>query len=174
MNSTAANYYSHDVDDIRVKFLSFNAKFFRSLYFDFAPLFSVPAYMDEPCSFEEDDRDYYTNFPYYDHEMMANAIGEQYFAHPETSTDSILKTAFVKKVGESDIVEVTAFSYATIERIDYVPVYGGDGNYHNVPVPWIEYIPVSKVSHVVISNASSPKDCTSVYYHGMGAGIMND
>ena len=37
---------------------------------------------------------------------------------------------------------MTANSYYTVPRTDFVPVFGGDGRTHLVPVHWLEYIPV--------------------------------
>ena len=44
-------------------------------------------------------------------------------------------------VGE---VNVTAYGYRGIPRVTEKTVFGGDGNFHTVPVEWIEYEPVSR------------------------------
>lgn len=149
MDTGAAHYRSHDVDLAREKFVSRNNAYFKSIFFDLAPLMSIPAYMEEPSfSLEpiEDD----SNYTYYEHEAMANALGQGAFAHEDAHTESILKTAFQGKQGDSDIVRVTAYAYTTVERVDIIPVRGGDGHYHNVPVPWIEYIPVENTSDMAV------------------------
>ena len=123
--------------------------------------------MDDYMVYEE-------NYTYYEHEVMANAIGYESFEHESSCTESILKTQTLKSDDGSDLVEVTANSYMGVDRIDYIPVKGKDGNYHNVPVPWIEYIPISKTSHVIVSREDEPNKYTSIYYHGMCAGIIKD
>ncbi|MBQ2780458.1 MAG: hypothetical protein IJF42_02745 [Clostridia bacterium] len=149
MDTGATNYWSYDVDQAREKFTTRNNAYFKSIFFDFAPLMSIPAYMEEP-SFSMEPMEYGSNYTYYEHEAMANALGQDAFAHEDAHTESILKTQFQGKQGNSDIVSVTAYAYTTEERIDYVPVKGGDGYYHQVPVPWIEYIPVEKTSNMAV------------------------
>jgi hypothetical protein len=185
MNTTPANYFSYDIDEARVKFLNFNTNYFKSIFFDFAPLFAIPAYTEEPCAAFEPD-DYAYNYPYYEHEIMANAIGYERFVHPESHTAAILKTSIVQKQDKQDLINVSAFSYTTVERIDYVPVRGGDGKYHNVPVPWIEYIPLNNNSLMTVEATDMTEteyisavndDSISVpigtFFHGMVAKLID-
>ena len=109
---------------------------------------------------------------------MANALDYRSFVHSESITEAILKTQTINTEAGRDLVAVTAYSYMGIDRIDYIPVRGGDGNYHNVPVPWIEYIPVNKTTTVEISALDlSEKEfrdkhgaCEDgAYFHGLTA-----
>ena len=167
MSTAASNYYSYDIDDSHSKFMTLNTQFFKSVFFDFAPLLSIPAYAEEPCAALEDIEEYSCNYTYYEHEVMANVAGYQNFVHDDSATEAILKTEVLSKASSADQVAVTAYSYATVERIAYVSVKGGDGYYHDVPVPWIEYIPVSKTTNVEISGAAAAQSDNSVRYHGM-------
>lgn len=167
MDTSAKNYYSYDIDQIKSKFVGFNHDFFKSIFFDFAPIFSVPAYLEEPCASMEDIEEYPQNYTYYEHEVMANALGYQNFVHNVSHTEAILKTNTLEKDGEADVVEVTAHSYTTCERVDFVPVLGGDRRIHNVPVPWTEYIPVSRTSQVRISTATGDASAEQTRFHGM-------
>ena len=182
MNTTAANYYSYHIDTARSNFINFNMKYFKNLFFDFAPIFSRPAYMEEPSPTLEPYDEGLGNYTSYEHEVMANAIGYQSFVHPESSTEAILKTSLAERREDADVVSVTANSYTTVPRIDYIPVRGGDGNYHNVPVPWVEYIPVYKTSYMMVSRTDmserEAKEAVDApdntmpngkYYHGMVA-----
>ena len=180
---SASNYYSHDIDEAKRKFISFNESYFKSVFFDFAPLLSVPAYVEEPCSSLEEYDGYQSYYTQYEHEVMANAIGYNRFVHPLSETEAILKTDIIKKQADGDKVAVTAFSYSTEPRIDYVPVMGGDGHIHNVPVPWTEYIPRQNISDIFISSAplkknnadrsSTPSaDETLAYLHGLAAKLL--
>lgn len=153
MNTNAEQYYSYDLDLARDQFLTFNNEYFKSLFFDFAPLFSVPLYQQRPVqsleAIEFTDTNS-SNFTEYEHEVLANCMDEAIFAHEESATDAILKARSVKGSNGTDRVEITAYSYAAIDRVDYVSVLGGDGHYHNVPVPWIEYIPIEKTSIMAV------------------------
>ena len=155
MSTTADNYYSYDIDEIRAKFLTFNASYFKSVFFDFAPFMTIAPYLDEPVASMEPPKEYDANFTYYEHEIAANALGSDSFAAPDTITDVILKTQFVSKQSSEDIVNVTAYSYYGVDRVDYVPVLGGDGHYHNVPVQWVEYVPTEKTSTIGIKSLDS-------------------
>lgn len=154
MDTSATKYYSYDIDEIRAKFHNINNKFFKSIFFDFAPIITIPAYQHEPSQTFEDVVTKYDNANYTtkEHEAMANRIGTDYFAHESTVTDVILKTEPLGGAGDVDNVLVTAHSFAGIERVDFIPVRGGDGNYHNVPVPWIEYIPIEKCTEMSVKN----------------------
>ena len=150
MNTDAENYYSYNIDEAREKFFNFNETFFKAFFFDFAPLMSVPLYQESPTQSLEPIElpDYH--YSYYEHEVMANAIDSEALVHEETATEAILKTRAMKMDDLGDCVEVTAYSYAAEERVDFVPVLGGDGDYHNVPVPWIEYIPLEKKTMMTV------------------------
>ena len=174
MNVFASDYKHFDFEVIKSRFITLNETFFKSIFFDFAPLFAVPAYLEEPCAALEEDTSYKTNYTYYEHEVMANALCSDSFLHEESCTEAILKTTTVNVADGSDLISVTANSYMGIDRIDYIPVKGGDGNYHNVPVAWIEYIPVSKSTLVRISNAASADENAEIYYHSMAAGTVKN
>lgn len=187
MMTSPVAYYSYDIDTAKLNFINFNTAYFKSMFFDFAPLFSIPAYLEEPAASLEEPQDNACNYTYYEHEVMANAIGQEKFAHIDSHTDAILKTSVVGKQDNADIVNVTAFSYTTVERTDYVPVKGGDGYYHNVPVDWIEYIPVSNSTNMKIeaadmseneySAALAQEGCTlpiGTFFHGLVANIIEE
>ena len=152
MSTSASEYYSFDIDESRKCFNNFNNEYFKSLYFDFAPLIAIPVYQEAPsASFEEPS---YPDLGYteYNYETIANKMSARAFAHDRTVTDLILKTALVERTDLSDTVEVTAHSYAGEPRIDYVPVFGGDGRTHMVPVHWTEYIPLTKRTRMEVRN----------------------
>lgn len=148
MDTNSERYCSFDVDASRKIFKTFNQQYFKSLYFDLAPLLSIPLYQQyKPEEYIYKDS-YHRNYTDYEAEFCANALGQNAFSHPASVTPSILKTALVDKQGETDSVEVTAYSYRTERRVEFVPRLGGDGLMHNVPVYWDEYIPLSRKSSV--------------------------
>ncbi len=135
-------YRSYSADLSKEIFLAFNGSYFKNLYFDLAPLLSVPLYQQhKPQEYFYPEK-YPRNFTAHESEYLANRVGQEAFCHPETNTPTILKTKFLKEEGKSDRIGVTAYSYRTEQRVEYVPEFGGDGCYHDVPVYWTEYIPV--------------------------------
>lgn len=176
------NYYSYDVDEAKKKFVDFNEKYFKSVFFDFAPLLAVPAYVEEPCASLEPIEDGGSYYTYYEHEVMANCLGGDRLAHENSATNAIFKTHLARKADGCDVVGVTAYSYAAVDRVDFIPVRGGDGHLHGVPVPWVEYIPLEKESEISLSSAPVSmrelreqgllNNNNAVYFHGMSAKIL--
>ena len=180
MRPFAAYYYSYDVDEIRKNFMRFNQDYFKSVFFDFAPCMAVPAYMEKPSIAMEGEREYSGLYSAYEHEVMANRMGAETFAHTATQTETILKTRFMERTGNEDVVQVTARSYDTTPRVDFIPVFGGDGRMHSVPVHWTEYIPLERVSNVKMASAQSVQALETnaqemakrFLYHGMAAWVL--
>ena len=151
ISTSARNYYSYDVDTAKARFESFNNEYFKSVFFDFAPLLSIPAHLDEPTNFLVDTTNERTLFSSLEHEIMANQLGSSRFTPTNARTETILKTRCLSSSAAADTVEVSAYSYATADRVDFVPTLGGDGRIHPVPVPWIEYIPVDSATVMTVS-----------------------
>ena len=172
IDTSPKHYYSYDIDEIKKNFALFNAAYFKSVFFDFAPLFAVPAYLEEPCASLEVPEGAKCTYSAYEHEVMANAIGYRRFVHESSDTPAILKTIGLGKIGGGDTVVVTAHSYNAVNRVDLIPVLGGDGMFHPVPVPWVEYIPLTKVTNMTVSKEKS-EDVDTVGFHGLWAKIQN-
>jgi hypothetical protein len=183
MNTSVSNYVSHSVELSRSKFQGFNESFFKSVYFDFAPLMAVPAYQEEPCySLREPYADR-SNYTEYEHESLVNALGARRFAPHDAATESILKTSFAGKDGKTDRITVTAHAFAAFDRVDFIPRMGGDGRLHNVPVPWVEYIPTARETAVAVSGTDRTErsfcevagryPAGGVHFHGLYAYLLD-
>ncbi len=139
-------YQSYDVDAAFSEFTNFNRNYFKSLYFELAPLLCIPLYQQHKPKEYIYRQNYKRNYTSYEAEYAANKIGQGAFMPPRAATSAILKTRLIGKDGESDKVTVTAYSYRAENRVDYVAKLGGDGMIHHVPVHWVEYIPISSNS----------------------------
>ena len=146
MDTSPERYYSYDVDIAKKNFISFNSEFFRSMFFDLAPVLSIPLYQQQEPAEHIYGKDFYRNITSYESEALANSIGTSAFAHSLTNSGVILKTRLMNKVGKSDRVKVRALSFRTEQQCETVMVLGGDGRMHGVPVFWDEYIPVEKLT----------------------------
>ena len=151
MDTSARNYISYSYDIARNNFLTFNNNYLKSVYFDFAPLFAIPVYQEELDVERNKPPKPHNKYSDRECEVLANAIGRRSFAHPATRTDVILKARTVSSTDKYDTVRISANSYTTEDRIDFIPVLGGDGCMHAVPVPWKEYIPVEASSEMAIT-----------------------
>lgn len=148
-------FVNFDIDDARKNFIEYNTKYFEGLYFDLAPLISIPLYQQtKPREYIYKDV-FKSNFTSYEYETFANGFSADYFRPNGCITNIILKSKFIKKDDDSDYVKITAHGFTGVERVEYVSQIGGDGYTHQIPVKWIEYIPVSKDSDMQVAPLNS-------------------
>lgn len=151
MNLSADKYVSYSFDIVKENFISKNQEFFRAVYFDFAPLWAIPMYQERPANSLKPIPDSAQLYPLKECEALANAISTKYVAHPKTRTDVILKSTFVGSKDNIDETCVTAYSYDIKKHVTVIPVYGGDGKYHDVSVEWKEYLPLTQQNNFYVS-----------------------
>lgn len=140
--SNPADFIKYDYDEAREHFIEYNVSFFEGFYFDLAPLLSIPMYQqNETIGYSElaDKRSSVSSLEY---EVLANSYNYKVFDAEAARTPAILKTERVASNDGVDKVTVTAYSFRTVEHTDFVSMMGRDGRFHNVPVHWIEYIPI--------------------------------
>ncbi len=151
INLLPGDYVSYSFDIIKENFVTKNTEFFKAVYFDFAPLLAIPIYQERPVHSLKPIPEYSQVYSLKESEVLANAVDYSYVVHPNTKTRAILKASFVSSRDKVDTTCITAYSYDIEKRIDLVPMYGGDGRYHNVPVEWDEYLPLEASNHFCIS-----------------------
>lgn len=151
------DYYSIEYDDAKRKFVDYVCVFCKGLYFDLAPLLSIPLYQQTKSLEFIYGEDTPENYSYYEHEVMANSFKADCFAHEDTTTDVILKTSLISKDGKSDKVLVNAYSYRGEPRVTIVSKLGGDGHMHQIPVHWTEYIPIEKETTMEVANTNASR-----------------
>lgn len=138
------------------KFIAFNENYFKGVYFALAPLLAIPLYQ-QTRNHEEIWKGVIppgSRASFWEHETLANYYGEERFRHPSCVTRSLLKTRVVSRADGVSQVEVTAHGFRGEKRVTSKPVLGGDGNWHDVPVEWIEYLPVAKSSMVGVAEGN--------------------
>ena len=155
-----AKYFRHyDFVEAKKRFVSYCDAFIKNLFFDLAPILSIPLYqLHKPAEYIYGGG-YPTNMTSFEHEAMINKMNAHLFM-PEGADPKlplILKQANSRPVGESDEVGVLSRSYRTTEMVDYVSKMGGDGRMHQVPVPWIQYDEVSCTRNVGLSNTKKSR-----------------
>ena len=121
------------------------------MYFAFAPLLATPLYQENRTLPSEVDVTHDGSLSYWEHEVMANYLGESSFKHPESITRNILKTHSEPSPMGGSIVSVLASGYRGIGRVTIIPLRGGDGRFHDVPVQWTEYVPVQRSSQMLVT-----------------------
>ena len=146
-----AVFFGYDHDLMRENFVQINSKWFKSFYFDMAPLMCVPLYQQHKTREYIYEEDILANLSPYECEMMANKFDPRELKPEDAITPSIYKTHHVKTNGFTDLVAVTAHAYRGERRVTYVRKVGGDGRSHTIPVHWIEYFPVEKVTNMMVN-----------------------
>lgn len=172
VNKSYYNDFSFDV--IKEKYYEINKKFFSNFYRLFLPIFTIPVYHQHKSQNYIYGNEFNYNYNSYIAEVMANSLGQNLFSHSESITPSILKTNTIKTQEDIDLVEVKGKSYKTITRTQYIPVTANNGRTYNVPVDWIEYIPLSTLGRMEIKKINiEEKDFEKSINHEFSKSIGN-
>ncbi len=158
LDTNPEQYHHYDLNRIKERFISQNTEYFRSIYFAFAPLLSIPLYQQIRSRNKIYKQRKNQKSCFWEHEALANFHGHQKFAAPDCATSCILKTEIIHDNHDQTNVRtiaVTAHGFSITEHVEYVRVRGGDGHYHAVPVHWDEYLPTEQTTLLQFE-----EDCT--------------
>ena len=123
---------------------------FRDQYQALAPILAIPL-LHEPRSTPAPET---TSVPaQWEAEANANYRGYE-FAPAESVTENILKA--LPSATDPAQFQITSSGFKGIDRLDFVPTLGGDGRIHPVPVPWVEYQPVSTTRNLQLWDSRTP------------------
>ena len=143
-------FYHFDLEVARENFINRNVAYFKGVFFDLAPLLAIPLYQQYPTNeyiFKDDvGPDYSRHLS----EMEANRFKDSYFRPSECVTPIILKSEFHQQRNNVHSVGMHAYGFKGIHHTEYISKMGGDGRHHDVPVEWIEYVPVEKVTPFIV------------------------
>ena len=150
-------FHDWDYDRAKANFQGLNEEYFKNIYFSLAPLLAIPLYQ-QTRTHEEIWKDVLRGreSSFWEHETLANYYGYGQFKHPDCVTKCILKTSLLKRQNEEGAVEVTAYGYRGVDHTEYVEVRGGDGAWYDVPVKWIEYLPVENSRVMYLTEQEKP------------------
>ena len=148
LDTNPAKFADYDFWSVKTTFLAFCENYFKSTYFALAPLLSIPLYQQTrtPADIYRDV--YSRRSSFWEHESLANYLGEPRFRHPLSVTRNILKTQVARRDGDVATLAVTAHGYRTERRVDVVSVRANNGHHYDVDVEWEEYLPVSQTSEI--------------------------
>ncbi len=152
------NFMGYDWAQMKANFVNYCDAYIRSLFFDLAPLLSIPLYqMHKPHEYIY--KGFASNLTSFEHEIMANGMSPSCFRPKEAGKDLplIIKEISSKKVGESDEVLLSAYSFKETPMVEGVPKMGGDGHMHTVPVHWIQYDLVKKETSIGVKNVGGTR-----------------
>ena len=156
-------------------FVNYCDKYLKDVYFNLAPVISIPVYQQHKTIEYIYENKFGHNITQSEVESAANVFNINLFKHPATrSLGVILKSKFKTTYENADRCTIVAHSFEGIDRVEYVSVYGGDGRYHQVPVHWIEYLPIQKETPFVIADTKADKTgFQELYKTGKFNDIMN-
>lgn len=144
-------FHHFDFRKAQVKFQGFSLAYFQAIYFSLAPLLCIPMYQQIRSHQDIYEEDAAPRSAFWEHEALANHWGQHHFKHKDCVTDCILKTETTPLGAPNQaLISVTAHGFRKEGRLSYVSVRGGDGRYHDVPVHWDEYLPVTGLGHIRI------------------------
>lgn len=140
-NVDPSYFEGYDVEEMKKRFVDYCDSYIKGLYYDLAPLLSIPLYQLHKST-EYIYKDILPgNYTSYEQEAMANGLDEAAF-RPEEADPSLallLKANKVSRQGKTDEVLIKSSSYKTTKMVDHVRKMGGDGRMHDIPVPWVKY-----------------------------------
>lgn len=150
----------YDLAAARAHFNAYHNGLFKAFYFSFAPILAIPLYQQHRPA-EDIYAGVIQSSCFWEHEAIANYMGEGRFSHPDSVTRNVLKT--VSRGGEEGAqkVQVTAHGFRGVNRVDHIPVRGDDGYTHQVPVHWVEYIAVDRTSDILVCDEAPGATPTS-------------
>lgn len=158
LDGNPSSFYSFDYDKAKENFMNYNMNYFTGIYYDLAPLLSIPLYQQH----RDYDYEYHNSSPsyhtFYEAETLANFMNPDYFVPDNCDTNIVLKAKFLSKLGKGiDVFEITAHGFTKIPQVEYVSKLGGDGLMHTIPVHYFEYEPVSKPTNIVVMDLNITK-----------------
>ena len=151
-------YCNFDFERAKKDFYEINARYFRAIYFSFAPLLCVPMYQQIRSHKDIYGRDMEQRSSFWEHEALANFWGQERFRHPDCVTQCVLKTSAKVQNDGSTMIDVTAHGFRSEPRLSYISKFGGDGSWHDVPVNWYEYFSVEGNGQIMMHEDNHQED----------------
>lgn len=146
--------YIFDFQVRRERFIQTRSDYFKSFYYQLAPIFCVPLYQQHKPFEYIYGREYGFAVSPYDHEARSNRVPASFLLPKGASTDRILKSKYIRSVAEFDLISVESVAYHATPQTILVPKTASDGNVYNVSVSYYTYSRVSKVTQFAVRKTS--------------------
>jgi hypothetical protein len=141
-----------DFQDIKNSFIKDNKQFFKDIYFMFAPILAIPLYQQYQYRQPLFEKAQARLLSYAQNENIVNTMfSPNIFKHPNSITDTILKTKRVFANSLYEINEIIAHGYSGTSRVVIIPVHDFEAGLVNVPVTVVDYHSVQKSTRVANS-----------------------
>ena len=162
-----SKFMDFDLARSKENLINYCDAYFESFYFDLAPLLCIPLYQNYKAQeyiYKDNHKARLTSLEL---ESLINHSHYEGLLHKDTATDAIYKTEFIKRDGDSDLMNIIAYTFKAIPKVEMVPTIGGDGRTHLVPVHWYEYVKVSKKTPFKVKDSKKSR-----YEYGQSENIF--
>lgn len=184
IDANPSQFVDFDLEQARNNFIKFNMEYFASVYFDFAPLFSIPVYQQERPSEHFGECTKHSNIGDFETESVVNYFKSQLLSPDNATTPQILKATDIQTDDGGTLAQITSYAYCGVNRVAYIPEMARNGHVYSVPVHWVEYFPVEKTSQVLLNavdltreqylGSDDATDDTTVLANGIKAQIIKN
>ncbi|MCD8203654.1 MAG: hypothetical protein LUB56_00815 [Coprobacillus sp.] len=141
---------TYSLDTLENTFVDYIDSYFTSFYYSLLPILSIPLYQQyHPEPYKEIETTY-PNYSPFKYEELVNSIPFTILRPRQCDTDLINKPVFIRKIGKLDYIRIDTYAYYSVDKTDYISVYGGDGEWHDVPVDYKEYYPSENVTYAYV------------------------
>ena len=152
-NTDPEQFRNWDYDAAESFFVGFNEEYLKNLFIALVPLLASPT---KACGGERMEGRGPKPASSWEHEAVAQYLGESRFQHPECRTRCIMKTRVLRREDGESTVEVTANGHRGVDHTTTKSARGPDGKWHDVDVAWTEYFPVSGSGRMRLREGDSP------------------
>ena len=151
------HFYNFDYDKARNNFIRYNMNYFQGIFYDFAPLLSIPLYQQHRDYDVREKPRYKGTVTMYEAEVLANFMEPEIFKPDLCDTNIILKASLLSCNKDVNIFDIHSYGYQKIPQVEIVPKVGRDGLTHGVPVHYFDYEYVEKHTNTVVINVGGTK-----------------
>ena len=139
-------FASYDFREIKRRFFAGNAAFFEELYRNLAPLLCIPLYTERSAEHDFTDKECAEVWTDEYLEALCNRLPLRDIEPFDADTQTICRATSLGRDERGELIEVCAEAFHAVQRVDYVSVSASNGNVYEVSVPWVEYIPTSRIT----------------------------
>lgn len=153
-------FHSYDLTKSQFEFNQFHKYYFKSIYFALAPILAIPIFRTHLPIREFFSSNEKLTPSSVEHESIANEFDAALLRPLDCDTSIIIKTNSKKIKNNIQLIDLISTGYRKSSAVSHVSVRGGDGEFHSVPINYIEYIEVSKHSVMLIQDVFDSSVCT--------------
>lgn len=152
-----SRFHSHSLELSEATFNDFHNTLFKNLYYNIAPVLSIPLYQQHDPKVHDIDNDYNKCVTAREAEVLINKLPSNMLSPAGSVTSNIIRTTLINSVDGVDTLKVTACAHSSVSRVDYIPARCRNGRVYQVPVHWNEYIPIHKETVVKVGKIEAMK-----------------